>query len=799
LHSENAPARKKNTTGEGQMKRLFAVLLITTALSWISAGVSTAQRRSFTVADDISLTHFGDSYGGDTRAITPAPDGNFVAVQSERGSLKDNRLEDDLRIYDLRQLEHYVTGKDPNNVAQPVWDIHEATNQDGANSCLIRHIRWLADSEGIAFLLRNEAGHIQLMLANLRDRKVVALTPAERDVSGFEIRDREHYAFTVKTERPERNHSDGDPATSVVEPKQTALEVVFSDDFRENSDRSELWAASGGPAAPVINRTTGSAIVLYEDGVDSLALSPTAASVLTALPLDNIPAEWVSRFLPAYPGAIDALKAGPQDLSAPIGVHYVSEYVNIELKSGIVTPLSGTPAAIRAGWWESAAASPAWSWDASAIVLPGVFLPDAGVSKGRPCIAVRESRADAPLECVDQLKRDLAHGREDGYVTINNIGFSPGRKDEILVGYETRDADSEGTREGVKTFVRVAPGIWKLKSNDVRSGSSGRLTLEIKMSFKVPPMLIATDAKSGDARLIWDPNPQLKQVDLGDPSLYHWKDQTGRDWYAILYMPSGYISGQHYPLVLENHGYSEDLFEPSGSFPSAFAAQELAAAGIAVLQMRDCAGRATANEGPCNVMGYESAVEQLVSAGLVDPKRVGIIGFSRTVYYVMEALTTSKIHFAAASITDGINLGYFQHILHSGATAWTNEDLSMMGGEPFGPSLRQWLERSPEFNLDKVSTPLRVVGGGRSRANALYMWEPYAIMREMNKPVEFVLLNTNEHILTNPTVRLAAQGGNVDWFRFWLQGHEDPDPSKAEQYIRWESLRKLRDVETQPH
>jgi len=30
----------------------------------------------------------------------------------------------------------------------------------------------------------------------------------------------------------------------------------------------------------------------------------------------------------------------------------------------------------------------------------------------------------------------------------------------------------------------------------------------------------------------------------------------------------------------------------------------------------------------------------------------------------------------------------------------------------------------------------------------------------------------------------ASQQGNVDWFRFWLKGEEDPDPAKAEQYAR---------------
>jgi hypothetical protein len=53
------------------------------------------------------------------------------------------------------------------------------------------------------------------------------------------------------------------------------------------------------------------------------------------------------------------------------------------------------------------------------------------------------------------------------------------------------------------------------------------------------------------------------------------------------------------------------------------------------------------------------------------------------------------------------------------------------------------------------------------------------------------MLNTHEHILTNPAVRIASQGGSVDWFRFWLQGYIDPNPIKSDQYVRWRELRKL--------
>jgi hypothetical protein len=52
-------------------------------------------------------------------------------------------------------------------------------------------------------------------------------------------------------------------------------------------------------------------------------------------------------------------------------------------------------------------------------------------------------------------------------------------------------------------------------------------------------------------------------------------------------------------------------------------------------------------------------------------------------------------------------------------------------------------------------------------------------------------LPDGQHILQKPLERLASQQGTVDWFRFWLEGEEDPDPAKAEQYRRWRELRAL--------
>ena len=71
------------------------------------------------------------------------------------------------------------------------------------------------------------------------------------------------------------------------------------------------------------------------------------------------------------------------------------------------------------------------------------------------------------------------------------------------------------------------------------------------------------------------------------------------------------------------------------------------------------------------------------------------------------------------------------------------------------------------------------------------MWEPYAGLHYLKKPVELDLINTDEHVITNPVERMASQGLSVDWFRFWLQEYEDSDPTKADRYKRWRALKTM--------
>ncbi len=173
---------------------------------------------------------------------------------------------------------------------------------------------------------------------------------------------------------------------------------------------------------------------------------------------------------------------------------------------------------------------------------------------------------------------------------------------------------------------------------------------------------------------------------------------------------------------------------------------------------------------------------------MVDRNHIGIIGFSVTCTDVAYALTHSKQHFAAASLTDGQDGGYFGYIAVSNAARFSGPfSEGVNGGSPFGEGLKLWKERSPGFNADKIKTPLRIVAP--NPLALLSGWELFAALSRLNKPVEMIYMQDGSHILEKPWHRMVSQQGNVDWFCFWLKGEEDPDPDKAKQYARWRELR----------
>jgi dipeptidyl aminopeptidase/acylaminoacyl peptidase len=268
----------------------------------------------------------------------------------------------------------------------------------------------------------------------------------------------------------------------------------------------------------------------------------------------------------------------------------------------------------------------------------------------------------------------------------------------------------------------------------------------------------------------------------------HWLDADGQLATGGLYIPPHHVVGERGALVIQTHGWNRSRFWMDGGSTSGYAAQAMAARGMFVLQVDERPhSPQTFSDVQRMVSMVENAIEYLDRRSLIDPARVGIIAFSYTGTYVKYALTHSKYHFAAAAVADDNDVGYFQYIMD--ANSGVSREMiyrSINGGYPFGDGLNSWMQRTPAFSANRNRTPTRIVV--HSPGSIPWEWEWFVALRLLKKPVEMVYMKDGEHILERPWERMISQQGNVSWFDFWLNGHEDADPKSVEQYARWEML-----------
>ena len=763
------------------MKTLAIFATCWLATTCPAAIAQTQDKHPFTVRDDIALVRPGGVSEGKSPVIV-SPDRRYVIVHTEYGSAETNRLYDRIAVYRMADMDRAAT-RGTKEGLHPLWSLDEISARTGDNRDVVKKIAWTPDSGGFTFVARTDHATDRLYLATIATRSLTALTPETLDVTGYSIKDAGTYVFTAKEPAPQP------PIDSPGQTLRTGYSIYhfLNREGGMSGERSALWSVRRGVMTPVMDPASGHRRIVFDDGITNLALSPDGSSVLTLSPVPTVPSEWEKLYPPPYPEAPYRMQAGKQDLDAASGIYILSQFVAIDLATGATRLLAQSPYATRVQWWSSFATT-AWSPDGKSAILPNVFPPVSQMGEGpaRPCLAVVDI-ASSRFDCVQYLRRQLSNGYEPGYERINTARFTNAAANEMMVTVLPRIPDRQP--EALNRFYRRdASGAWiQTRSEPAPKVIEGQTGPHIEMSYQKAPRLVIEHGANASKRLEIPLNDDLDRYAFGAVSVYKWHDDRGAEHAGLLYRPFGYREGVRYPFVIQTHGYDDEGYEPSGNFPTAFAAQELASAGIMVIQMADCNGRMSPDEIPCNVRAYDALVAALDKAGMIDPAKVGLTGFSRTVSYTMGALTSGKTSFAAATVADGVDLGYLQHLFSNEFAIYRDEDYAMIGGPPFGEGLAKWAAHSPEFNMDKVHTPLRILTE-EPLTSVLFQWEPYALLRELKRPVDLIQIKTHEHILTEPVARMAGQGGTVDWYRFWLQGYEDPDPAKAAQYRRWEGM-----------
>ena len=184
-----------------------------------------------------------------------------------------------------------------------------------------------------------------------------------------------------------------------------------------------------------------------------------------------------------------------------------------------------------------------------------------------------------------------------------------------------------------------------------------------------------------------------------------------------------------------------------------------------------------------------SGIQYLIETGVADPARLGISGQSHGGWLGPLVMTRAKKIFRASSFAEGDG---DEVVVYEEMPGQLNREVhDEVNGGSLYDSPQRYLDLSPNLHFAGVSSANLFEAGARS--SALLMLALGKASRRVGLPTEVIVYPKTGHNVQIPRLQRESAERNLDWFRFWLKGEEDPDPAKAEQYARWRALRRLQE------
>lgn len=324
---------------------------------------------------------------------------------------------------------------------------------------------------------------------------------------------------------------------------------------------------------------------------------------------------------------------------------------------------------------------------------------------------------------------------------------------------------------------------------------TGAILACVREDNVTPGRLAIIDLKTGDVHDLVDVNPEFQNIRLGRVIRLEFTSTYGQRGHANLVEPLGFTAGTRYPIVITT--YAPGMGFERGAVGDEYPIQVMAAHGLAVLDFDDTEYSSVATGGFDAVMKNEdmmvarlnAAIAAVVRVGIGDGRRVGICGLSHGAQIALFAISHVQTPFTAAIVSGGAADDPFFYYL-AGQTWWHTVFAGWgLAGWPEGPELvARWRTYGASLNAQHINAPLLINASDSEYLDTLQLWTS---LKELHKPVEMFVYDNELHEKTEPKHRYEIYERNVDWFRFWLQDYEDPNPAKASQYNRWDLLRKL--------
>lgn len=722
------------------------------------------------VADAIEMVRIEDFFGRNDRFVAFSPDGSKFATVVSYGDLERNVNVFSLLVFDVAEM---LDG--PRARPAPVLSIPFQGDTANHNATPIDRLTFLADNRTVAFLGTLAGEPRQVYAIDTETKSVRALTNHPTAVKAYDVA---HdgavrlYAVAVPddadTARVNRYRWDGFSPydREVISPPVYNVAVSAVRGTRTREVRQYFVPAPSPGGDPILvfdsrqsRRTTPS---VWEIAADTATSAIPRGSLVSENELDGLGSFSVDptgRYAVMWPyilgeHSVDTLVHDAWQRTNLFGRSLAAYFGLVDLSTGSIMPLLDqlfVPFLARDG-------DQLWAPNGNSVLIKTLLPLDSADPEEN------ERRAKEPPLW---LEVDVPSG---------NYRPVPVPDQWRAIRWDADTGDLILRRADSLAVMRKDNGSWgSTQPLGVSDGfnrrrpiaTNGRVVIGVMEAPTVPPDLAVYNLSNGAMTVLTDLNPQLREREYGDVSQIQLSTPYDSVSTATLIKPVGFESGRRYPLIVLHKNERDIPWDRSylidgRAILSGHAIQPLAASGFMVLFIGEPRSMrmATPMEGEVMRVNIEEAIRSLAERGYVDTLRVGVSGFSRSAYYVDHLLIHSEFPFAAASQIDG-------------------------GTREYNDRMRPYTDEE----LRKIETPLLFQSHGPTRL--IYAGSMADRMKTLGKPIDLLYFHMAPHATRQPHHRWRSLSTHLDWWRFWLQDYEDPDPSKRSQYELWRNLRTM--------
>jgi dipeptidyl aminopeptidase/acylaminoacyl peptidase len=422
--------------------------------------------------------------------------------------------------------------------------------------------------------------------------------------------------------------------------------------------------------------------------------------------------------------------------------------------------------------------APAWSPDSSKIA----FLTAAG-SKfsfyANQKIAVVDRTGGKPKLIAPGFDEDPALVKW----TAGGLWFNARQKTEA--GLFRLDPDTGAV-------VRVALDATPL-ATQVSMSPAGTVAYVGAGPNLYPEIYVADAAKPKPVKLT-SVSDQVSGFDTARREVVRWTSTDGAEIEGVLYTPAKLQAGKRYPLLVVIHGGPTGVDTPTVGPDRYYPIERFVAKGALVLRpnYRGSAGYGEAfrslnvrNLGVGDYWDVISGVDALIKKGLVDPKRVGAMGWSEG-GYISAFITTTSDRFQAVSVGAGIS-DWTTYYVNTDITPFTRQYLKATPWED--PAI--YAKTSPITYVAGAHTPTLIQHGGADRRVPIPNgYELRQALEDKGVPVKMVIYDGFGHPINKPKQQRAVMEENENWFAHYIWGEPlapsltpaaKPEEKKAEE------------------